>query len=483
MLAKRTTIREALNDPKLLGNALPGYSWRAWRILLIAAMGEALSDEERAIFTAFTGRDCEPGAQVDEFWGIAGRRSGKTRAAGTLAAYVATLCNHEYLASGERASIPIMAASQVQANKAFQAVLGVLEDSPVLTKQIESSNSETIRLRSRVDIEVRPANYRTIRGITSPLAIGDEVAFWSTDEGAANSDADILNAVRPALATSGGLLWVISSPWAKRGELYETFKASYGAEGDPAILVAKGASREFNETLPQKVVARAFARDSVRAASEYAGEFADGVTNLLDRVVVEAATDRGVIERPPELGIRYVAFADPAGGSGQDSFTLAIAHVEHDRAIIDVVAERRPKFSPDAVIADDFAPLLGRYGITSITTDRYAAEFNRDAWRRAGIDPKPSSLTASELFASLVPTINSGQVRLTENARLTQQLCGLERYASGGGREKIGHPRGKHDDIANSVAGAVYLALRKPIQRFALAGVKVLMDERSFEYF
>jgi hypothetical protein len=35
----RTSLRAALEDPALLGKALPGDSWTAWRIILIAAMG------------------------------------------------------------------------------------------------------------------------------------------------------------------------------------------------------------------------------------------------------------------------------------------------------------------------------------------------------------------------------------------------------------------------------------------------------------
>ena len=54
------SIRKALADKKLLGSVLIGDSWQAWRVLLIAAMGESLSDEERTIFTALTGRDKEP---------------------------------------------------------------------------------------------------------------------------------------------------------------------------------------------------------------------------------------------------------------------------------------------------------------------------------------------------------------------------------------------------------------------------------------
>ena len=37
MKRRSVTLRKALNDPKLLGTALAGDSWLAWRVLLIAA--------------------------------------------------------------------------------------------------------------------------------------------------------------------------------------------------------------------------------------------------------------------------------------------------------------------------------------------------------------------------------------------------------------------------------------------------------------
>ncbi len=46
----RVPLREALSDPNLLGTAIAGDSWRSWRTLLIAAMGEELTEDERAIF-------------------------------------------------------------------------------------------------------------------------------------------------------------------------------------------------------------------------------------------------------------------------------------------------------------------------------------------------------------------------------------------------------------------------------------------------
>ncbi len=50
------TMRAALGDPDLFGRVFAGESWAAWRVLLIATMGEALDDDERTVFEALTGR-------------------------------------------------------------------------------------------------------------------------------------------------------------------------------------------------------------------------------------------------------------------------------------------------------------------------------------------------------------------------------------------------------------------------------------------
>ena len=54
------TMRAALADRDLFGNILVGESWAAWRTLLLAAMGEELTSEERTIFEGLTGREREP---------------------------------------------------------------------------------------------------------------------------------------------------------------------------------------------------------------------------------------------------------------------------------------------------------------------------------------------------------------------------------------------------------------------------------------
>jgi hypothetical protein len=68
------------------------------------------------------------------------------------------------------------------------------------------------------------------------------------------------------------------------------------------------------------------------------------------------------------------------------------------------------------------------------------------------------------LFRDFLPLLNSGRVLLPKSERLVNQLVGLERRTTRGGRDSIDHGPGGHDDLANAVAGAADLiANQKPI--------------------
>jgi hypothetical protein len=245
-LRKLITMREALESPLYFAGMLAADSWKPWRVLLIAIVGEELTADERVVFQGLTGREREPAEPVEEFWGVIGRRGGKTRSMAVLAAYTAACVDHrDVLAPGERGVLPILAASVLQAATAFNFVVGIFATAPNLKGLVENQTSDTLALSTGVDIQVRPASFRTIRGLTCVAAIGDEISFWRSDD-AANPDKQILAALRPSLATTGGMLVCISSPHAKRGELYSTFRRHFGANGHPSILIAKAASRVMN---------------------------------------------------------------------------------------------------------------------------------------------------------------------------------------------------------------------------------------------
>jgi hypothetical protein len=64
----------------------------------------------------------------------------------------------------------------------------------------------------------------------------------------------------------------------------------------------------------------------------------------------------------------------------------------------------------------------------------------------------------SDLYRDLLPILNSGRAELLDVPRLMSQLCGLERRTARGGRDSIDHAPGAHDDLSNSVAGAIVSA-------------------------
>lgn len=449
------SMRDALADPNLLGNAMPGETWRAWRVLLIAAMGEKLDDEERAIFTALTGRDVEPFERVEEFVAVIGRRGGKTRAAAVLAVYFSCLVDHsDKLAIGERAILPFIATTTRQARKAFAYACGIIDTVEALSGLVLTRTTTSLSLSTGVDLEIQSASWRGNRGDTAVAVIGDEVAFWRSDD-AANPDAEILNALRPALATTGGPLIMISSPYARKGELYQTWRQHFGPNGDPLILVAQAPSRTMNPSLPQRVVDRALERDEASARAEFLACFRVDVESLLSRELVEDAVEPGCVVLPPLSRNRYVAFADPSGGTS-DSMTLAIAHAEGDRLILDVALERRPPFSPDDVVKE-FAEVLRAYGLTSVTGDSYAGEWPRERFRAHGVAYEVAGANRSTLYLALVPVVASGRAQLLDLPRLTNQLINLERRTSRSGKDSIDHPPGGHDDVSNAVAGAFWL--------------------------
>jgi hypothetical protein len=90
----RTTMHAALYDDKLLGGVMKADSWSGWKVLLIAAAGEPLSDAERVVFKKLTGREREPGQMVKELVAIFGRRAGKSLAMAVFICWVAGLCDH-----------------------------------------------------------------------------------------------------------------------------------------------------------------------------------------------------------------------------------------------------------------------------------------------------------------------------------------------------------------------------------------------------
>jgi hypothetical protein len=211
----------------------------------------------------------------------------------------------------------------------------------------------------------------------------------------------------------------------------------------------------MNPRLPQHIIDKALATDSARAKAEFQNEWRSDLSDFIPHDVVEAATDVGVYERAPVPHVQYHAHADAAGGTGTDSFALAISHRDTSY-VIDVLREFKPRFTPAAVIAE-LAQLVRSYGITRIFGDKYAIGFHSAEWKSHGITFEPCETTTGENYLTVLPLMLAGRVRLVDNKTLRHQLSALERRPGDGAREQVSHPQhaNAHDDVACAAAGAI----------------------------
>jgi hypothetical protein len=458
-------MREALYDRAIFDAGDP--SWFAWNTLSIAGMGEELTDEERQVFTQLTALDREPLQRVEELIAIKGRRAGGTTFMARILVYLCCLCTYDdVLAAGERGIGLFLASTTEQAAVAFARAVGIIDASPILKSMVvKPPTQDTVTLSNRTDLVILPASARSLRGITCVGICADETGWWQVDGN--NSDSEILNAGRPALATTNGMLVIGSSPYRPEGELFKLFDQFYGKSDDKKILVSRATSRETNPTLPQSVIDRAMARDPLKARSEYLCEFRTDISDYVPRELVLAAVDRGVLSRLPNPAHRYVCFADASSGlshatgggkssKGGDAFAAAIGHKEGETIVIDLVFERKPPFNASTVVAEISSVAAG-YGIREIVSDRFSSGFMASELQRSNMVWKASSHDKSALYSITLPVLTSGSIRLPDVSSVVDQFCLLERKPGANGRDRIDARGGRSEDAANSVAGVVAL--------------------------
>jgi hypothetical protein len=457
-------IRRALSEPDLLGNALKGDSFLAMRTLLIAAMGEPLiNDAERAMYTKLTRRETSPRQRVNELVIVAGRRGSKSRGLSVLATYCAGLCDwSDCLVPGETGVVLALAQDKKVAKQILDYTEAIFAGSPILKQMVVKRTAETIELKNHIKIEVRSASMSSLRGPTYVCILLDELAFWYTDELNADPDTEIIAAVTPGLLTTRGMMVLASSPYRRKGILWERYKKHYGENGAASVLVAQGTTRDFNPTIEQAEIDRLLADDPAKNAAEYLAVFRTDLESLIGREVVEACVIYGTFELPYDKKKTYFAFCDAATGSGGDSFTLAIAHMEYGKetVTIDVLREIKPPFSFEAS-CKEFSDAMRKYNISFVICDKFGGDIVVEQFGKFGIRCEQSAKTKSELYLDMLTVISSGRVELLDHDRSINQIVSLERRNRSGGRPSIDAPQGQHEDIANSIAGVISITLFK----------------------
>lgn len=454
------TILGWLADRSLLG-ALSAFhdltSWRPWLTFLAGVYGLPLPPEEVERFKKHTGRSGynPPPGGWQEAVCIVGRQSGKSRVGAAVAAYEAGRARRE--ADGTELYALLVAQDHRSALRTvLRYATAPFDTVPMLAASVTARTAETLSVDTGTVLAAYPCRPSSVRGLRARVVVLDELAFYLSGEGTA-VDREMLRAVRPCLATTGGKLLVLSSPYGQSGALWDLHRQHYGRDNSQ-VLIWQASAPEMNPTLPLGYLARMKEDDPEAYASEVLGEFRAGISSLFDPAALDAVVVCGRRELAPVEGITYRAFADPSGGRS-DAFTVAVGHRQNEGvAVVDALRTWAAPFNPGRVV-EEAAALLKSYGVSRVVGDRYAGEWPVEAFAAQGITYETSPLARSDLYLALLPAVNSGRVELLDLPELLRELRGLERRRGPSGRDRVDHRPGSHDDRANAVAGLVVVEL------------------------
>ncbi len=486
-------ILQAIHDPNLFRGYVTGDgdlgSWQNWLTFLRVLYGLPTAEAEQDIIQQSTGRTTFPPGGYSECLLLTGRRSGKSKVIALVGAAEAVLSGREKkVSAGEIPMVAILSPTKNQSRIIHSYLRGVFDSTAILQNEVVEEGRESFKLRNGVELAIIAGDPRKIRGFTLIAAIVDEVAMFGFSEEAKVNDVELVRAIRPALASTGGPLLCVGTPYAARGYSYQTWKRCFGND-EATTLVWNAFSRDMNPTLSQTIIQNAIDEDPIAANVEYCtspGLFREDVDDFVSRAVVESLVVRGRLELPPLSNVRYAAFADVSGGRHDDA-ALAIGHKEGRVIILDCLERYKSPHNPYEIVGR-MCDTIRRYGcLNRCTGDAYAAEWSVMAFKNQGIRYDRATLSdwktgvsavrrvakpKSELYASLLPRLHSGEVELLDNEIMISQLASLQRRTRSGGRDSIDHPPGQHDDLANVVAGVCDVATERRIIIGALRSTK-----------
>jgi hypothetical protein len=460
-------IIEFVEDVALIGDKSLSP---AQKMSLKAVYGLALTPEEEALRKQTTGRQAYiPGLEQTEVTFCLGRRSGKSdKLASNIAIFEAVARDLKF-SVGEIPVVMVVASEKErQARIVFSYILQKMEGSAILKRMIKSITSSEIRLKSGVIIQVYPCAVAQIRGASLLCFIGDECAWWKVE--GRNVDTEILGAARPGLSFEHSKLIKISTPFMRRGEIWNDYHRYFGKD-NAEVLVFQGETELYNPSYSRKKLEAAKRKDPVAFEAEFLARFRSDLSAMYDPALIDQAVD---FDRPAEIPFRsgvktYAAFADVAGGGGKDSYALAIGHLENDRVVLDVIRSRAPKFNPDEVTRG-YCDLLKSYGIGTVRGDKFSGDWASNAFDKYGISYERAEKPKSELYLEAEGAFNTGRVMLPNRETAISQLKALVRKTRSGGWDSVDTDAGQSEDEANVIAGVVDRLLNRDLVHLWIGG-------------
>jgi len=469
-------IIQTAKDPHLFKNYLGGiapnlHTWSNSLTMLKCIYG--IKNRKRKaleLIRICTGRDPEklsPDGYSTALL-LIGRRGGKSKVAGLIAAFESALSGkEEVLSPGERALCSVISPTKLQ-SQIVKSYIRSAMSSPMLEQEIVQEDATGFELSNGVRIQILTGCFKSVRGFTQICTIVEEAAFFCiSEESRVKNAAELINSIRPGLLTTGGKCIVISTKYRKVGWCWKTHKKYFANDDAKKTLVWEAPSILMNPTLDEETIAELVAEDPAAGQAEFLNCWREDLEQFLPIEIIQSCVIAGRKELLPRSGTKYFGFVDCSGGISDDA-ALGISHLRNekhvckDRVVIDCLRRYKSPHSP-ALVVGQMATVLKKYGLVKVTGDFYSAQWVVDAFKNNGIKYEKSKLNKSQLFLEVLPRLcspQSGGIELVDDEDMVKQFANLERKTRGGGRDIISHPAGTgyHDDLCNCIAGAAYIS-------------------------
>ena len=178
--------------------------------------------------------------------------------------------------------ILLVSPSLRQSAELFRKVAGLL-NRPAERPALVEDNRLSCSLANRSRVISLPSSEATIRGFSGAALIIEDEASRVSD--------DLYRAVRPMLATSGGRLILMSTPYGKRGHFWDVWSDAAGGSDWERVRVPASACPRISAAFLDEE------RTSLGAwwyAQEYECEFVDAATSAFTWEMIRAAQKEAI---------------------------------------------------------------------------------------------------------------------------------------------------------------------------------------------
>lgn len=183
----------------------------------------------------------------------------------------------EFIANNKDKSVLIVAATERQAGFLFEKTLNYLEENykKLIKGGKDRPTKHLIQLINGSKLYCLPTGMTGygIRGLTIHMLIADEAAFIPEA---------VWGAITPMLATTGGIIILLSTPFGKQGYFYRCFEnkkfTAFHVSSEDCARIDKDFLAEEKKRMSAK-----------EYAQEYLGEFVDDFTQFFQDEIIERA--------------------------------------------------------------------------------------------------------------------------------------------------------------------------------------------------